>query len=45
LYDKSYIKIYIYNTLCSLELMEFLFVSSIAVMVVGRRAVDFQLSR
>jgi hypothetical protein len=42
-YDKSYIDIY--NTFCSLVLMEFLFLNSNTVMVVGRRVADFQLSR
>jgi len=44
---KAYYEIYIniYNTFCSLVLMEFLFLSSNTVMVVGRRAADFQLSR
>jgi len=36
---------YISVTLCSLALIEFLFLSSNAVKVVGRRAADFQLSR
>lgn len=36
---------YMSVTLCSLALLEFLFLCPNAVKVVGRRAADFQLSR